>query len=407
VCSRSRIGAPKEDPTNAFLHSGVLAERPSEELFTLDTVGDTSISKKHPKKGPKPLKADEIISARSIIPAVSLRKRPGDKTSDGILPVKRQRTEYVTQKELTRLRKVADGHHESLIEVSEDTFDPWAVSAPVKQEVAIVHDKRNDQRKAPRTITQKPLTLAANGKKIPAVSKPSGGYSYNPKFEDYEARYKAEADKAVAAEKQRLAEEEAEQLRMEAVARSAAEAEAAEARAELSEWDEDSEWEGVQSGGEELQVSKTRPERKTPAQRNRVKRRKAEEGRVKHEAREKAKKAQAERIKEIAQQIAEEDSKLVLADGGDDSDDSMEGTDEILRRKQLGKYRLPEKDLELVLPDELQDSLRLLKPEGNLLKDRYRSMMVRGRVEARKRRPFRKQARTTRHEKWGYKDFSI
>lgn len=407
VLFRSRTIAPKEDPADSSHYSGVLAERPSEELFTLDTVGDASISKKLPKRGSKPLKADEIISARSIIPAVSLRKRPGDKTFDGILPVKRQRTEYVTQKELTRLRKVADGHHESLIEVSEDTFDPWAVSAPVEQEVATVRDTRNDQRKAPKTIVQKPLTLAANGKDIPAVSKPSGGYSYNPKFEDYEARYKAEADKAVAAEKQRLAEEEAEQLRIEAVARSAAEAEAAEARAELSEWDEDSEWEGVQSGGEELQVSKKRPERKTPVQRNRVKRRKAEEGRVKHEAREKAKKVQAERIKEIAQQIAEEDSKLVLAEGGNDSDDSMEGTDDILRRKQLGKYRLPEKDLELVLPDELQDSLRLLKPEGNLLKDRYRSMMVRGRVEARRRRPFRKQARTTRHEKWGYKDFSI
>ncbi|KAH7035661.1 p60 domain-containing protein [Microdochium trichocladiopsis] len=391
-----------------IIKGGVLAERPSDELFTLDVVGDASISKKHPKKSSKPLKADEIISARSVIPAVSLRKRPGEKTTDGILSVKRQRTEYVTQKELSRLRKVADGHHESVIEVSEDTFDPWAVTAPVKrEEVAIIHDKRNDQKKAPKTITQKPLTLAANGKEIPAVAKPSGGYSYNPKFEDYEARYKAEADKAVAAEKKRLAEEEAERLKKEAAARSAAEAEAAEARAELSEWDEDSEWEGVQSGGEELQVSKKRPERKTPAQRNRVKRRKAEEGRLKHEAREKLKKAQAERVKEIAQQVAERDSSLILADNGDDSDDSMEGADDVLRRKQLGKYRLPEKDLELVLPDELQDSLRLLKPEGNLLKDRYRSMMVRGRVEARKRRPFRKQARTTRTEKWSYKDFSI
>ncbi|KXJ95232.1 ribosome biogenesis protein Nop53/GLTSCR2 [Microdochium bolleyi] len=390
-----------------IIKGGVVAERPADELFTLDVVGDAAITKKHPKKSSKLLKADEIIAARSAVPAVSLRKRASDKTTDGILPVKRQRTEYVTQKELSRLRKVADGHHESVIEISEDTFDPWTVAAPVKQKSAVIHDMRDDQKKAPKTITQKPLTLAASGKEIPAVAKPSGGYSYNPKFEDYEARYKAEADKAVEAEKKRLAEEEAERLRKEAVARSAAEAEAAEARAELSEWDEDSEWEGVQSGGEELQTSKKRPERKTPVQRNRVKRRKAEEGRLKHEAKERAKKAQAERIKEIAAQIAEQDSSLVLAENGEDSDNSMEGTDDVLRRKQLGKYRLPEKDLELVLPDELQDTLRLLKPEGNLLKDRYRSMMVRGRVEARRRRPFRKQARTTLTEKWSYKDFSI
>lgn len=89
------------------------------------------------------------------------------------------------------------------------------------------------------------------------------------------------------------------------------------------------------------------------------------------------------------------------------SDASEEGDDLELRRRQLGKFKLPEKDLELVLPDELQDSLRLLKPEGNLLKDRYRSMLVRGKMESRRKIPFRKQAKTKVTEKWTYKDFSI
>ncbi len=89
------------------------------------------------------------------------------------------------------------------------------------------------------------------------------------------------------------------------------------------------------------------------------------------------------------------------------SDDSTEGNDDELRRKQLGKFRLPEKDLELVLPDELQDSLRLLKPEGNLLKERYRSLLVRGKVEARRRIPFRKQPKTKMTEKWAHKDFTL
>jgi Nop53 (60S ribosomal biogenesis). len=89
------------------------------------------------------------------------------------------------------------------------------------------------------------------------------------------------------------------------------------------------------------------------------------------------------------------------------SDDSEEGDDTVLRRKQLGKFKLPEKDLELVLPDELEDSLRRLKPEGNLLKDRYRSMIVRGKLEARRKIPFRKQAKTKLTEKWTFKDFRI
>lgn len=395
-----------EELNKEIIEGGVVAERPSEELFTLDTVGDASIPKRYPKHTSKALRADEIIAARSAVAAVPQRKRPGDKTTDGIIPTKRLRTQYVTQKELNRLRKVADGHHESTIEVVDATYDPWSVEPePITEET--IHDVRKDKKKAPKTIVEKSLSLAANGKPVPAVPKPTGGYSYNPVFSDYEARYTEESNKAVEAEKKRLAAEEADRIKKEAAARSAAEAEAAEARAELSEWDEDSEWEGFQSGGEELKPTVKRTERKTPAQRNRIKRRKEEERRLRHESKMRVKKQQAEQIKQIAKAIAERDAQLALEGAERNDNSSSEGNDEVLRRRQLGKFKLPEKDLELILPDELQDSLRLLRPEGNLLKDRYRSLLVRGKTEARRRRPFRKQAKTKLTEKWSYKDFSI
>lgn len=69
-------------------------------------------------------------------------------------------------------------------------------------------------------------------------------------------------------------------------------------------------------------------------------------------------------------------------------------------------HRIPEAPLEVVLPDELQDSLRLLKPEGNLIKDRYRNMILRGKIESRKGAQ-RKQAKTTITEKWSYKDWTL
>lgn len=360
---------------------------------------------KFPKHTSKKLKSDEILAARSAIPAVDSRKRTASKTTDGIVPAKRQRTGYVTHKELTRLREIADGQHDDMIEITEDAYDPWAIVPEVKTEDQ-VHDVRADKKKAPKSFFDKPISLAVGGKVVPAVTKPTGGYSYNPTFNDYEARLTEESTKVVEAEQRRLAEEEAERIKVEATARSAAEAEAAEARAELSEWDEDSEWEGFQSGGEELKVSAKRPGRKTPAQRNRVKRRQEEERRLRHEAKTKIKKAEAERIKQIAKEVSERHHALALM-RAEESDTSTEGNDGALRRKQLGKYKLPEKDLELVLPDELQDSLRLLKPEGNLLKDRYRSLLVRGRMESRRKIPFKKQARTTITEKWSYKDFSI
>ncbi|KAI2619199.1 P60-like protein [Hypoxylon sp. NC1633] len=395
-----------EELNEEIIKGGVVTEKPSEELFIVDTVGDASLPKRFPKHTSKPLKADEIIAARSAVPFVSLRKRPGDKTTDGIIPAKRPRREYVTQKELSRLRKVADGQHESTVEVADASYDPWV--SEEKSQAQLVKDKRDDEKRAPQSISQKPISLLASGKIPKAIPKPTGGYSYNPAFADYEARYTEESNKAVEAERNRLDVEEAERLKKEAAARSAAEAEAAEARAELSEWDEDSEWEGFQSGGEELKVSAKRPERKTQAQRNRIMRRKEEERRMRHDAKTKVRKAQMEEIKRIAQEVAEREhaQNLALAQM-EQSESSADDNDEELRRRRLGKLKLPEKDLELVLPDELQDSLRLLKPEGNLLKDRYRSLLIRGRVEARRRVPFKKQAKTKLTEKWAYKDFSI
>jgi nucleolar protein 53 len=314
----------------------------------------------------------------------------------------------VSHKELSRIKKVADGHHEHTVAVVDAVYDVWAEpeDAVKSADESSFLPKVQKKTKKPRTLEQQPVSLAASGKSIPAVPKPKGGHSYNPAFHDYQDRLIEESEKAVEAERQRLAALEAERIKLEAAARSAAEAEAAEARADLSEWEDDSAWEGFESAGEELNVKAKRPRRKTQAERNRIKRRKEEERKAKHEAAMKRKNAQAERIKQIALEVAERERQMAL-EKVEMSDASDEGDDVELRRRQLGKFKLPEKDLELVLPDELQDSLRLLKPEGNLLKDRYRSMLVRGKVEARRKIPFRKQAKSKVTEKWTYKDFSL
>lgn len=69
--------------------------------------------------------------------------------------------------------------------------------------------------------------------------------------------------------------------------------------------------------------------------------------------------------------------------------------------------RLAEPPLELVLPEELQDSLRLLKPEGNLLKDRFRNILVSGKMETRRPIQQPKRKRVSYTEKWSYKDWSL
>ena len=63
--------------------------------------------------------------------------------------------------------------------------------------------------------------------------------------------------------------------------------------------------------------------------------------------------------------------------------------------------------MEVVLPDELQDSLRLLKPEGNLLDDRFRTLIVQGKLESRKPVTQARKAKKEYTEKWAYKDFKV
>lgn len=60
-----------------------------------------------------------------------------------------------------------------------------------------------------------------------------------------------------------------------------------------------------------------------------------------------------------------------------------------------------------MLADELQESLRLLKPEGNILRDRFRSMIVRGKIESRKRISQHKKPKRKATEKWTYKDWKL
>jgi nucleolar protein 53 len=68
--------------------------------------------------------------------------------------------------------------------------------------------------------------------------------------------------------------------------------------------------------------------------------------------------------------------------------------------------RVPDAPLEVVLADELQDSLRALRPEGNLLKDRYRNMLLNGKMETRRTMQHKKPKREVT-EKWSYKDWKL
>ncbi|KAL1955294.1 hypothetical protein VTO42DRAFT_8826 [Malbranchea cinnamomea] len=389
------------------IEGGVLAEKPSEELFVLDTVGSDEIRKKHNLKNVKPLRSDQILAQRSAVPAVDNRKRPSNsKVTDGIIQpkAKRPRSDWVTHEEWLRLKKVAkEGNVE--IQGSEGTpvYDPWADDTTT----STTEDRFNfipkpKPKVVPPTLKMAPISLAANGKPIPAVPNPDAGTSYNPTFEDWDRLLTKEGQKEVEAEKQRIAEAKAEEERLARIAAAAQEDDDMAAQS-----DDESAWEGFESEYEAAEIKKKRPERKTKAERNKIKRRKEAERKAKWEAQMKKREQQAVQAKTIAKELEEkEKARKQQLQKADDSS-SEEGDPEVLRKRRFGKFHVPEKPLELVLPDELQDSLRLLKPEGNLLGDRFRTLMLQGKLEVRKPITQPKKAKRKLTEKWAYKDFKI
>ncbi|KAF1919734.1 ribosome biogenesis protein Nop53/GLTSCR2 [Ampelomyces quisqualis] len=397
----TQIQSGLEDVRDQIIQGGVIAEKTSDELFAVDTTGSADIQKEVSKRH-KPLKVDEILAQRSAVPAVASRKRLSDLDNEG----KRKKAK-VSGKEYDRLRAIAYGGEQvskDIVQTGGDAaYDPWTVQETKKDpRFSFLEEKK--AKREPVTLKHAPVSQAKSGKAIPAVRKPAGGKSYNPKFEDWQNELMRESDKAVEAEKKRLQEAQEEAARME---RAAAETESDSG--EESVWE--SEWEGF-SENENSKLKIKRPERKSLSQRNKIKRRKEAERLARHEAKMKVKEQQVREIKKLAKSVeAKEKARAAVREALENktldivSDD--DGGEEELKRRQFRKHPIPEAPLEIVLPDELRDSLRLLKPEGNLLKDRFRSMMIRGKVESRRQVAYTKQKKYTVSEKWSYKDWKL
>jgi len=280
-------------------------------------------------------------------------------------------------------------------------YDPWAtpIAAPEEklaekyQAKGLTFLEAPAVLKEPKTLKQPPISLAQTGKPVPAVRRPDAGISYNPEFEKWDALLYAEGEKAVEEEKKRL-EEVKERERIKALAAIPEPEPASE-----------SEGDGDGDGGTPI-VKKKRPERKTQAQRNKQLRRRAQELSTLRAKLAKKQAAELSLIRKYAKDADRQARALALAKGKDAvvvKDD--EKNPKLMRKRKFGKVGMGKAPLELQLPEELADSLRTLKPEGSLLRDRFRSLKERGVVESRARIVERRRYARKVSERWSYKDF--
>ena len=316
------------------IRSGIIAEKSSNALFTLDSTGSISIQNSY-NKIHKPLRADQILAQRSLVPAIDSRKRPG--VTNGIIEPsnKRRKSNGVSPEEYERLKLRAYGGEGVTKDiVSADAipkYDPWADDNLEVQDLQFSYLEKVRPVRAPKSLTEAPISLLGSAKVMPAVSKPRPGSSYNPMFEDWDQLFTEEGNKEVEAERKRRQQakaEEEEQARI---------LEAQNERDNLLTEDE-SAWDGIESEYEGAEwLKKRRPERKTPAERNKVNRRKEAERQAKRDIEIKRRIQQALQIKAIALQVHSQDTtrNMAIATIGDSSDEEID--DRVLRRRKLGK----------------------------------------------------------------------
>ncbi|KAK6470695.1 ribosome biogenesis protein NOP53 [Huso huso] len=75
--------------------------------------------------------------------------------------------------------------------------------------------------------------------------------------------------------------------------------------------------------------------------------------------------------------------------------------------RRLGKLKYQEPDLDLQLSSEMAGSLRRLKPEGSILKDRFKSLQKRNLIEPRERAKFVRKHKLKYVEKRAFKEVTV
>lgn len=315
-------------------HRGVVAEKPSDTLFTLDVKGSATIQKSYNRLH-KPLMADQILALRSAVPPVSSHKR--SRVTDGVFePRSKKPKSDVCRKDYERLKQIAYGGGKLLKDIvrTDDApdYDPWDnTTIQTEEDPRFSYLEKKKPIRAPSTLKQAPISLVVGTEAFPAVAKPRPGTSYNPVYHEWHEALTAEEQKEVGAEKKRRMEAQLDKERFDRIAA------ANEERDDIQTEDE-SAWEGFDSEYEGADsLKKRRPERKTPAERNKVKRRKAAESQAKRDLQTKKNAQQATRIKEIAKKVEAEAEARMESNSLSKLIPVEEADDRLLRRRKLGK----------------------------------------------------------------------
>lgn len=347
-----------------------IALGPQQELFTVDREG-TDEGLTSAMKSEKKLKSHEILNARSAFPALPVLHKKKDKPKHKVMKDRQKLLERAGFTDKSKIK--AELERDGLLKIGKvaGLWDEAMPSSSITSPTNAIKPQIAQKRRKPDA----PLPGT------PAVELPHGGQSYNPALEEWKASIFAEHEKLEKEEIKRVQAGE-QQARIDAVI--------AETQAKLENEQEvdssDSEVDESEIG--RLSVNPpAKLKRKTQAQRNKKLRHKQWLFET----------SQLLQKKHFMKKLAEEAEKR-----------HVEPKTKPKRQKQLirahSAHPVAPQPLAVKLSDELEDSMRRLRPEGNLIMERMRNLQARGLVEARVavKKP---KSRSKMVEKYSHKHF--
>ncbi|CDK25764.1 unnamed protein product [Kuraishia capsulata CBS 1993] len=364
-------------------HGEKIQDVNAQDLFMVDTEGDENQLKK--QRVTKSLKSSEILAKRSKAPGLEVERNK-----------KSNKIQGVSKKEVHRLMKLAgkvDGESQLKTRVAKDgiikakAYDVWnepEIVAPklrLPKEAVTSVTGWTAPKVTPATLKTAPITI------IETEVKPDAGKSYNPSLESWKSLINKEYYKEKTKEEKRIALEE-HRAKIELLIKTL----------DDNELDDDGEdtsipEEAQEEEEEDFSLSINKPvvnKKKTTAQRNKQKR---------HEERMRLQ----DELKSLKRQLHEMNKIKQITKAVKKTEAPSET--KAKKQRKLFKHENMESMLEVKLSDELSDSLRKLRPEGNLLRDHMKKLQDTGKVESRVPVKQGRRYKQKLTEKWTYKDF--
>ncbi|XP_070761995.1 ribosome biogenesis protein NOP53 isoform X1 [Enoplosus armatus] len=392
---------------------GLLSEKSDDSLFFLDVgqpkkaeqkEADPVEGKKRKGKASRPLRIDLILQHDSLVPppkdvlafqqpnARKLRRiaqKAEQLAAKGVVPrsqkrlLNRRPVDRTVKKAVTEANNNPDREYYDIWgQEIKDAADPWYLQQTGKKRV-----------KRPEKLNEKPSVL-------PAVEVIAPGGSYNPDFFSHQALLQEAHE--VEVKKQKEEDKIAKQL---AVNREDTATEETIFREQVEGLvDEENEEEAApnEEEGDGAVGAIVMAEKKTERQRKRERADKIKEQRRLASRRKTGQHQQLFQLRSIKASIKQQDQKTKA----NQMQRKAKQEAQKAQPRRLGKLKFQAQDLEVQLSDELAGSLRRLKPEGSVLKDRFKSLQKRNLIEPRERAKFKRRHKVKYVEKRAFREIT-